>query len=156
MATILRFNQFTPAAQGTLQENFLDAPESDEYGKRIMYRAGDYLISVDSPVDAAYLVLWYKGKNVGMLSLSSHHFEGAPYRRVRATEIKPAHRGMGFGFKLYQLAMRTMSPAYAGIVSYLPERTNKKQVPRIYQKLGGHLAGADYAIIPNPGYVQTT
>ena len=35
---------------------------------------------------------------------------------------------------------------YDGIVSYLPDRINKKQIPSIYKSLGGYIKD-DYAII---------
>jgi GNAT superfamily N-acetyltransferase len=112
----------------------------------VVSKQGDYAITVDSLDDAAFVILWFSGKRVGKISTRTHMIDGEKYLGIGSAEIEPKHRGKGFGKGMYMALLKHTKTA--GIASYLPDRSNKKQVPKIYKALGGYLRDDDFAIIP--------
>jgi GNAT superfamily N-acetyltransferase len=130
----------------------------DEYGKEIVYDNGDYRIVVDDEDNARYITLWHKkyvkgnGKwtKCGVLdanrtTVNNDDMKGN-YLSIGSVEIDKKHRGKGFGTKMYKALFDFSSNDIKGILSYLPNRSNKKQIPRIYSKLGAITKG-DYQYI---------
>jgi len=130
----------------------------DEYGKAIVYDNGEYRIAVDDETDARYITLWHKEYikgnekwiKCGYLDawVSKMNFKEriGKYLSIRSIEIEPKHRGMGYGSKLYKALFDFSADDVKGIYSYLPNRVNKKQVPKIYNKLGA-ITDGDYQFI---------
>jgi len=131
---------------------------TDEHGKQIVYDDGDYRIVVDDENDARYITLWHKeyvkGKEYwakrGYLDAwkSKRDFKGRSgnYLSIRSIEIEVKHRNKGYGSKMYKALFDFSGNDIKGIFSYLPNRVNKKQVPKIYNKLGA-ITDGDYQFI---------
>jgi len=127
----------------------------DEYGKNIVYEYGDYRIAVDDPEDARYITLWYnngkKWERVGFLDAwktdMSFKDRNGKYLSIKNINIDTKHRGKGYGEKMYITLIDFSSNDTKGIFSYLPNRSNKKQVPSIYRSLGSDKSENDYQFI---------
>lgn len=126
----------------------------DEHGKLITYDDGTYRIAVDDDTDAQYITLWYNTKDkwtkVGYLDawkskMSFKDREGT-YLSIRSIEIDKKHQGKGFGRKLYQTLFKYKSGDVKGIYSYLPNRVNKRQIPKLYKSFGA-VEDGDYQFI---------
>jgi ribosomal protein S18 acetylase RimI-like enzyme len=68
------------------------------------------------------------------------------YLSIRSIEIDKRFRNMGYGTKLYKALFDFSSNDVKGIYSYLPNRVNKKEVPKIYNKLGAITDGVNLII----------
>jgi len=125
--------------------------ESDEYGNIVAYKNGDYKITLSSEEDPSCITLFYKGKKVGLFTNSKFFKDGKNYLRVNSIRIDgTVHRGKGLGKMMYKALLNSISDKYEGIISYLPDRSNKSRIPAIYKSLGGYTDGGDYAYIPKP------
>jgi hypothetical protein len=121
----------------------------DENGNNIVYSSKDYRISVDDTNDARIIMLWYndgnKYKRVGKLLteiteirlIEEGDKEFQPYLKVSYIQIDKEHRSKGFGYEMYKQLIKYRNPKIKGIISYLPDRSNKTQIPKIWKKLGG-------------------
>ena len=98
---------------------------------------------VNSPTNATYISLWFKENEwvkVGSLyaDISERRFDWdtdfEKYLKISSIEIKPEHRGKGFSTKMYDALINYSNPKVKGLYSYLPDRVNKKQIPRIYNR----------------------
>jgi len=125
----------------------------DEHGKNIIYDNGDgIMIAVDDIEDAHYITLWDMNKTgskkVGFLGITSSKmfFKGKTYNNLDSVEIDRQYRGRGYGYMLYKTALKFLNNNSDGIVSYLPDRVNKKEVPSIYKKFKNEIID-DYHII---------
>jgi len=130
----------------------------DEYGKKIVYDDGDFRIAIDDENDARYITLWHKEYVNGKESWVKRGFLDAwkskinfkdrngYYLSIHNIEIDRNFRDMGYGYKLYKTLFDFSGDDIKGIYSYLPNRINKKQVPKIYNKFGGIIDG-DYHFI---------
>ena len=130
----------------------------DEHGKNVVYEDNEYRICVDNENDARYITLWHREyvKGIeywvkrGVLSawLSDMNFKNrnGKYLSISAIEIEKAHRGGGYGSKMYKALFDFSANDVKGIYSYLPNRINKKEIPKIYNKLGATTDG-DYQFI---------
>jgi ribosomal protein S18 acetylase RimI-like enzyme len=127
----------------------------DEHGKHIVYDDGSYRIAVDDPNSAQYITLWKQvkednWKRVGYLDAwrSKMNFKGrdGDYLSIRSIEIESESKGKGYGRKMYQALIDFSSPEIAGIYSYLPNRVNKKEIPKIYKRYDSKEDG-DYQFI---------
>ena len=135
-----------------LYENFLDKTLINIHGRNIVWKRDDIEITVDSIDDAKYIALWdlnAVGRNkVGFLILSNIRiYKGEEYRKLDTVEIEPKYRNSGYGLLLYKVALKYLKANIDGIFSYLPDRVNKKEVPRIYKKLNSWNDGGDYEYI---------
>lgn len=125
--------------------------EIDKYGKNIVWKNESYFIAIDNIQHPSYVTLWYTGnksdgEKVGELSTRNHPNNDG-YIGISYTEIKPKHRGLGFSKLMYRILLQLLPSNIKGISSYLPDRANKKQIPKIYKSLGGFIDG-DFAYIP--------
>lgn len=113
----------------------------DEYGKHIIYDDGRYKVSMNNENNPHYFIAWYDNKKVGELYLkrSNKKFDNEEWFSVESVEVNPKHRKIGIARLLYKLALEHINEKYSGIVSYLPDRVNKKAVPKLYKKLGSEM-----------------
>ena len=112
----------------------------------IYYQDDNYLILKDDNYDPTRISLWYEGINVGNLYTSSYTSkDNNKYYKIKAIEIQPKHRGKGLATKMYS-CLKDSASTYKGIVSYLPDRVNKKQIPKIWSKFNSYIE-EDYEII---------
>lgn len=122
--------------------------EQDQHGKHIVWKNDDVFICVDSIDDASYITLWENGKKLGALSLEGeYNHNGKIYRKVSYIEIHDDLQGLGYGKRLYDVALKYLRKDIKGITSHLPDRTNKKQIPAIYKRLGSYTDDEDYEFI---------
>ena len=129
-----------------MKRNRRDILFKDEYGKNIVYDTGTYRISVDSPSDAERVILWHlkddKWQKVGVLDTRKSELfnnfldRNGYYLSVNHIDIISQHRGMGHAKRMYRALADFSSPQVKGIFSYLPNRSNKKQIPKIYKSFG--------------------
>lgn len=116
----------------------------DEHSKNIVYDNGSYRIAVNDVNNANYITLWYLNNNdwkkVGTLDASTNDINvkdrNGKYLSIRTVDIDKKHRGLGYGYKLYKALFDFSNDDIKGIYSYLPNRANKKQVPKIYKRFG--------------------
>jgi hypothetical protein len=108
-----------------------------------------YKIAVDDVNNAEYITLWKtdtdtgKDKKMGYLRLYN---SGDDFLSVSEISIDRGSKGLGLGLEMYKVALKYSSDKIKGIKSYLPNRTNKKQIPKIYKKLNSVKDG-DYEFI---------
>lgn len=110
----------------------------DEHGKHIIYDDGRYKVSMNNENDPHYFIVWYDDKKVGELYLKTSYkkINNEEWFSVESIEVNPKHRKIGLGKLLYKLALENINKKYSGIVSYLPDRVNKKAIPKLYKKFG--------------------
>lgn len=121
--------------------------KTDEHGKKIVWEQGDYSIAVNSLPIPSYITLWYQGERMGSFYVDIINKSGEKWYKVSSIHINNNHKGKGLGKKMYQVLL-SIPNEIKGIYSYLPDRSNKKQVPAIYNSLGGYVKDGDYAYIP--------
>jgi hypothetical protein len=120
----------------------------DEHGKNIVFERDGYSIAVNSVDDVSRISLWENGKNVGNLNLvagRSSDLKG--YKAISSIEINKANRGIGLATEMYRVALKYIGEKYKGIGGENEQRSNSKQIPAIYKRLGGiqHQSG-DFTI----------
>lgn len=110
----------------------------DDGNKLVVYQKNNYKIAVNNVNDADYITLWrkdavsQKDKKIGYLKLNKTE-DG--FLKISEVSIEKNERGLGFGLELYRTALKYSSDDVLGIKSYLPDRSNKAQVPKIYRRL---------------------
>lgn len=115
-----------------------EAIRIDEYGKSIVWENGEFYISVNDVTNATFIALWRSGKKIGEMYLGEGRNRlTKDYATVRNVEIIPKYRGYGLGLEMYRAALQYVSPKFKGIGGENEQRSNNKQVPAIYRKLGG-------------------
>jgi ribosomal protein S18 acetylase RimI-like enzyme len=120
----------------------------DKNGNNVVFDNGLYRIVVDSPNNATYVTLWYMKdkwqkvgalhsykKNLWLTRIDKPHIVGLCLS-IDYIEISPKHRGLGYAKKMYRALIDFSAPDVKGLFSYLPNRSNKKQIPRIYASFG--------------------
>lgn len=140
----------------------------DEHGKAIVYvNENDTIrIAVDNEHDANYVTLWfYTGGTFTKNGWCKHGYLRAmkddykfrdldtntllpscSWLSIKSIEINKKHRKKGYGTMLYQILADFSGDDICGFFSYLPNRSNKKQVPKIYKKFGAITEG-DYQFV---------
>ena len=129
-------------------------PFTDDGNKLVVFNQyrnyTPYKIAVDDINNAEYITLWKtdtdtgKDKKIGYLRLYENS-DG--FLSVSESSIEDrGSKGLGLGLEMYKTALKYSSDKVKGIVSYLPNRTNKKQIPKIYKKLNSVKDG-DYEYI---------
>lgn len=121
--------------------------KTDEHGKKIVWEQGDYSIAVNSLPEPSYITLWYQGERMGSFYVDILNKSGKKWYKVSSVHINQQHKGKGLGKKMYQVLLSIPNDV-EGIYSYLPDRSNKKQIPKIYSSLGGYVEDGDHAYIP--------
>lgn len=101
-----------------------------------------------------YLTLWTDDNQcVGSLNSSvikkRHPGSGENENRakINSVTINPKHRGVRLGEQLFRVLLEWLPVYVNGVYSYLPDRSNRKQIPKIYQRLGGYILDGDHAFI---------
>jgi len=110
----------------------------DIFGKIIIWDNSIYSISVNDISDATFIALWYDGKRVGALELVNTSLD---YIKVSNVSIQKKHRGMGLSRQLFRLALIFIDANKKGLCSYLPDRYNKKQIPKLYKRFNSFVNG---------------
>jgi ribosomal protein S18 acetylase RimI-like enzyme len=137
-----------------------DLKESEDElwnGKHVVAMRRGYRIVVDDPNDAEYVTVWTDAnKKVGSLSTRGKlpHKELKDYLNIAVADVDAKHRKQGLGLAMYKALINHMHPRWKGIGSYLPDRSNKKQIPKIYQKLGGKIIDDDYMIVDRANLME--
>ena len=110
----------------------------DEHGKIIIYDDGRYKVSMNDENNPHYFVVWHGNKKVGELYLKSTHkkINNEEWFSVESVNVDLKHRKMGIAKLLYKLALEHINNKYSGVISYLPDRVNKKAIPKLYKRLG--------------------
>ncbi|MDR0768787.1 MAG: hypothetical protein LBE71_02625 [Dysgonamonadaceae bacterium] len=136
-----RFMMATPKGGdiGSIKNKDRKILRTDEHGKRIVWENDGYFISATDE-NVPHIKLWEKktGKNVGVLYASLNNFDvPTDFIHIDKVEIDSKHRGKGLAGEMYHALIDFSGDKVKGIASYLPQRSNKKQVPRIWERLGG-------------------
>lgn len=139
-----------------LLEHFYDAQaivlEGDDDWKsrfNVAFDRGDTIVSVNDLERCTYVAVMQNGKPVGKLTTrGTVKLGGKSYTLIGLAELDRKVRGQGIGLLMYRALLGHIQTD--GLASYLPDRSNKRQVPAIYRRLGGFIAEpeVDYAIIP--------
>ena len=136
------------AAQG--EPDWIQNLNSPASGVKVMYTRetydGWFAITINRIPNPSCLTLFLNGKAIGRMFTDTFNRKGKSYMRIRSVEIPARVRGKGLGKEMYKVLLATTDTE--GIISYLPDRSNKKQVPGIYRSLGGRVEDGDWAIIP--------
>lgn len=122
--------------------------------KRVLWQNSSGYRIVSGNQDNTYLTLWtHDNVKVGELSavvIQKKH----PSRRVvelrakiKCAEIRAAHRGQRLGLQLYAVMLSHLPEGVCGLYSHLPDRSNHRQVPRIYAALRGYVLDGDHAFV---------
>ena len=130
----------------------------DEHGKNIVWREGAFFIAVDDAQSATYVTLWRDGVRgkVGFLRLTpGREHSTREYAVVADVEILPKYRGKGLGHRLYETALVFADPKFKGIASENPDRANKRQVPKIWKRLGANQRNEGTFLINRPTASKT-
>lgn len=139
-----------PIADVSLAGPLTEEVIEEWHGKHVVQQIGQYRIAVDSPGRATYVSVWTPdNKCVGNLTTRGGHLRDQ-YLGIGKAELSRAHRGKGLGLAMYRALLANLDPQWKGIASYLPDRSNRKQVPKIYRRLGGFTpkGDEDHMIIP--------
>jgi predicted GNAT family acetyltransferase len=134
----------------------------DEHGKPIVYADADVRISVNDEQDATFIVFYRKiyEKRRGVTKeywMKSGWLRGdrtdfnledrkGTYLSIRSVEVPKKYRKRGFGKMMYQILADFSGNDVCGICSYLPNRHNKRAVPKIYKRFGA-ITDGDYQFI---------
>ena len=128
----------------------------DEFGKQIVWESGDYFIAVDNAKDARLVTLWNKNikGRIGAIYTTLKEFQdwygkdkAGKWLSIDSIGIDKKHQGMGFSKQMYRILLHFSAPDVKGIYSYLPQRSNMKQVPRIYKKFVSEIVDGDHQFI---------
>ena len=116
--------------------------------KTILWDNGEFYIATGRS-DNTYLTLWDRNnKQKGAIDASIINKKDYGKRaKINLVRIDSGNRGSGLGQILYKVMLEWLPIDVKGIYSYLPDRSNKKQVPNIYNKLGGYVVDDDHAYI---------
>lgn len=115
--------------------------------KRILWTNGEFYIASGNSTNT-YLTLWdSENKNVGLLDSSLIHKEGKKRAKINMVRVKSSAKGNRLGLQLYKTLLEWLPDDVVGIYSYLPDRSNRKEVPKIYNRLGGYIKDEDHAYI---------
>lgn len=119
--------------------------------KHVVAERGTYRIVVDDLDSATYVTLWTADNvRVGALSTRGMGHEGT--LSIGSIEIAPSARAKGLALPMYRALLAHMAQRWMGISSYLPDQANKKQIPKIWRRLGGHSPPdeADWIVADRP------
>jgi len=125
-------------------------PFTYDGNKNVVYSTRDYKIAVDNVNNARYITLWFVNSlydldvKVGSLALYKTEDD---FLKVSEIDIQKSHRGKGMATKMYLMALKYSADNIKGIKSYLPDRVNKRQIPKIYKALNAKNGDDDYAYI---------
>ena len=124
---------------------------TDEHGKKVVYENDCYKIAVDDINDAKYITLWHNGKRVGVLEarvkyLEEYHGYSGKFLSVEAVYVDSPHRDKGYGLEMYKALQKYSKDDVIGFLSYLPNRANKKSIPKIYSHFKNVIVG-DFQIV---------
>jgi DNA polymerase III sliding clamp (beta) subunit (PCNA family)/ribosomal protein S18 acetylase RimI-like enzyme len=116
-----------------------------EQGGSVWSSNDGYSILVNDKENANHITLFKNGEKIGALNASVSEIRGRgddgkytddweKWLKISYVEIDKPHRGQGLGKRLYDALQKHSSKDIKGIISYLPDRSNKSQIPRIYDR----------------------
>jgi hypothetical protein len=111
------------------------------HGKNVVAHRHEYRIAVDRLNNATHVSAWTPdNKRIGMLSTrTTSDNVGKDYLSISRVEVDTKHRKKGIGLAMYKALLCNLSPDWKGIGSYLPDQANRRQVPKIWKRIGGHI-----------------
>lgn len=121
--------------------------------KTILWTNGNFYIASGNS-ENTYLTLWTDdNKHIGTLSstLITHRNKQTDKlekrKKIDSVIIDKKYQGQSLGKQFYIELLKWSSDDIVGIYSYLPQRSNYKQVPNIYQRMNGYIVDGDHAYI---------
>lgn len=112
---------------------------------QVMHQEGSFAIT---SYGGTYITCFHNGVKIGCLSTNSiKNYQGKKYIMVNAVNLEKKYWGKRLGFQMYK-ALLTSTLA-DGIYTYVPNIVNKKQVPKIYNRLGKIVDG-DFWYVNKP------
>jgi hypothetical protein len=118
----------------------------------IIEKYKDYDIEIKYEYE--YIVTALKdGKRVGLLTFLKNPYlskNGNLFLMIDSINVNEKERGFGLATKMYEFSLKHLPKKYKGISSYLKNRVNKKQIPKIYSKFNNRVenwGGAEYHLI---------
>lgn len=137
--------------------NALDQKTPFEWNsKTIVWTNGAYAISVDDMDDARYVAVWTAdNKCVGKLTTTGGTLRGE-YLGIGGVSLAPKHRGQRLGYLMYLCLLKYLGTKWKGISTYLPNQVNKKQVPKIWNRLGAYNpdGNLDYLVVDKDKFID--
>jgi ribosomal protein S18 acetylase RimI-like enzyme len=131
-----------------LREIIAESTDGMWNDKHVVQQVGEFRIVVDKLGSASYVTVWSPdNRKIGSLTTGG---EKKGYLRIGTAGVDRAYRGKGLGKAMYLALLANLDQQYQGVVSHLPDRENRLQVPAIYKRLGGYVMkdNSDYMIIP--------
>lgn len=118
--------------------------------KTIVWDNGRYYLAVNDFNDPTYLTMWNENnQRIGAMATRPMNKRKEQWLGISNVEVQT--KGQRLGTLMYQKLLDMMNPKWAGLVGYVPDMTNKKQIPSIYKRLGAEMPeDSDYWFIPNP------
>ena len=137
MRKIIKFKQWI------ITEELIASLQKDDSGSPIAWEEDKYRITLynTSNYFNAYLMYNEKSwKQIGSLktkiSTKKINDTQIKYAEVSTISLHKEHQNKGFGTQLYKILLKYLPDDIVGIGSNLQYRINKKEIPKIYQKLG--------------------
>lgn len=146
-----------------ITEELISSLPKDDSGSPIAWEKDNYRITlyITSNYFNAYLMHNEKPwKQIGSLKtkVSNKKIKGATikYSEVISISLHKEHQQKGFGTLLYKILLKYLPDEIAGIGSNILYRINKKEIPKIYEKLGYQSYNdGDFQLIKNPNKIHT-
>jgi len=149
--------------QWIITEELISSLPKDDSGSPIAWEEDNYRITlyITSNYFNVYLMHNEKPwKQIGSLKtkVSNKKIKGdtIKYSEVISISLHKEHQQKGFGTLLYKTLLKYLPDEIAGIGSNLLYRINKKEIPKIYEKLGYQSYNdGDFQLIKNPNKIHT-
>lgn len=145
------------------EDDIYDKPETNKHGQHVVYSDGSYEIHINKIGDATNATVHHRpyfnenSHYVGELHTSKIHKDlghgEKQYLNVNYTQLGDEgdedcpHKGRGLGTLMYKALLKHSHPDVAGIASKLSDRDNKREIPKIYKRLGADEPHAGYQTI---------
>ena len=138
----------------TVKRNDRTVLFTDKHGWEVVWTDNEYKICVDDSNNATNITLWYldeiKWIKCGILNSRrvAKKFDNISgnFLSIVNINIDDFARGLGLASKMYKALINFSNKNIVGLVSYLPDRFNKKQILFIWKKFNPIVDG-DYEYI---------
>lgn len=129
--------------QWIMTEELISSLPRDDSGSPIAWEEDNYRIIIYNTSNYFNTYLMHNQKpwkQIGSLKtkISTKKINGdkIKYAEVSSISLHKEHQNKGFGTKLYKTLLKYLPDDIVGIGSNLQYRINKKEIPKIYEKLG--------------------